>query len=645
MDDHIAASTKVSAAAFRKGIRRPSESAITSMEDDDDDDVPLGMLRPGARQSSALSLNSMREMKGAMASPARSPARQAPDSSLELPVTPSKVKSIPAASPASETPNRIRPTRSRTKPLISPDEIHPIFASPSGSPTGEKQKEPPEADGYFGTTAGKSSGEAVAADAESPPFDFTSLDYPIEAISTSPGAPKLVKSEATPALGPPVDISPPTSKFGKLSISVPEPRDGLRVNGDNPAGLDGDMVVRSMAMYGPDDESDEPPTPRMALHQQSHSTLFGTDASSDTTSTIRSPLSERLGNLVGPRPMSSKPSLPKLDTLRLEDGGDRGERVRSPAHSDSTVSPTVSTIRDFQPAVSSFARVNGRADLGGSAEDSSSEEDEEVPPPPKRPDGPPRSSFTNAPRPRTILSNKASESSQSSNAFRTSSNDASSSSDDEDEDKPLARIKSKASRSTLPREQAVASPQSAKAPTPSSPAIPARANHTRRASVPAVIGPDPTAAALKVNGSPTKRIWNASPASSQSGLTGDSSAVQPITPSENDMSEGRSFKAAPPVATQQASVSEMSFCSRTCSLTWQWSDPKRASVSWAPEHRQRRDSHLSVATAPPASAARTHEQAPPVPPMPLGANPMDPVMRYVPRRTLASINPVRGFRR
>ncbi|KAK8854809.1 hypothetical protein IAR55_003548 [Kwoniella newhampshirensis] len=88
LDEYIASSSKVSVAAFRKGIRRPSE-AITTMSDIghgtacasvvDNDDLPLGMLNKQhpVRQKSSQSLSSMRELgeatdRKASASPALS---------------------------------------------------------------------------------------------------------------------------------------------------------------------------------------------------------------------------------------------------------------------------------------------------------------------------------------------------------------------------------------------------------------------------------------------------------------------------------------------------------------------------------------------------------------------------------------------
>lgn len=61
--DDLGSSSRISAAAFRKGIRRPSEGAALAV-DDDDDDVPLGMInrpRQMSRNQSALSLSSLQE--------------------------------------------------------------------------------------------------------------------------------------------------------------------------------------------------------------------------------------------------------------------------------------------------------------------------------------------------------------------------------------------------------------------------------------------------------------------------------------------------------------------------------------------------------------------------------------------------------
>lgn len=582
--------------------------------DDDDDDVPLGMLRPGMRPSSSvISLSSMRDgvrtpgsgpsMK---ASTSKSPARRTSAMSPGLPTTPTKLGAR-TLSP-SETPEGRRvPGRSKTTPLISPDQIHPMFPSPASSP--KLGPTVPKADqeevGYFGLNGGgKIESPAVvpaAAVDDSPLFDFKSLDYPIDAFSTSPQAVKTVKLDHAPiALAPPIAISPSrsTAKPANLSIAVPATREAMvtskETNGvaNRQDSLDTDLVVRSMALYADESTVDEnePPTPRVAMHQQSHSTLFG-DASSDN-STIRSPLSERLGNLVGPRPMSSKPSLPKLNTLKLEDGNGH-ERVMSPG-SDTTISPTVSTIRDHQSVPSSFARSNGThvtssnhngskvdSDESDTESGSGSESDDEDVVPPKRPEGPPRSSFTNAPRPRVQPPiNSPSRAKPARESSASSDGDESS-----DQDKPLARIKSKVSRSKLapnqtstagrprsvfdqhpqkPHQNPPSAEPPAKASTTPAPSAPSQlAGQTRRASVPTVVSPPMNGS--KVNGinglgagpaSPTKRIWSASPASSQSGLTGDSSAVQPVTPNENELADNRAFK-APPTASGQQQVSHV----------------------------------------------------------------------------------------
>jgi hypothetical protein len=54
------------------------------------------------------------------------------------------------------------------------------------------------------------------------------------------------------------------------------------------------------------------------------------------------------------------------------------------------------------------------------------------------------------------------------------------------------------------------------------------ASFARRASV-------PNAQAPLAESMLGQKLWDASPASSQSGLTGDSSSVQPITPSDREM--------------------------------------------------------------------------------------------------------------
>jgi hypothetical protein len=579
IDDHITSTAKVSAAAFRKGIRRASSNYLEA--DDDEDDVPLGLLRPGGRSSSALSLSSMREGGSArMAkSPVAGPMRLGSSTNLSQlqPVSPHRIRKSPSLGPAVGIESQAKAqmhTRTKTMPLISPDEIHPIFSSPSNSPVPSPKRAAAPlpiagSSDYFAPKgqSGVQAGDAprtppVVVEANmtaSPGFDFDSLDYPVSAFSTSPEVSKVVKA--------PHKAAPVTTKTSGLAVTIPSPSAGNASAGtsagpgsapkkeDREDTLDEDLVLRSMALYGDNtamNEVDigienEPPARRIAVRQQSQSALSLVESESN----VRSPLSERLGNLVihGPRPMTSKPSLPKLNTLKLDDGPTK-EKVMSPA-SDSTISP-IAREQQTPTLSSSFARVNGSrgqpartADLSDSEGTDSSDEESDARP---ETNVPPRSSFANAPRP---VSNHLSTSSQSS-----LSRPVNFGSDDESDDEPLARIKSKASRSSLAVDRTSnhtpgirpatihssspnAKPSSRTAAVSTSPPLPPSA-YARRSSVPtaSVVPTPPTTAHMQ------GKVWDASPASSQSGLTGDSTN-QPITPSDHEIGNGRGFRDGP----------------------------------------------------------------------------------------------------
>jgi len=518
LDDHISTAAKVSAGAFRKGVRRPSSTYIDNMDNDEDDDVPLGMLRHSGRENSSASLSSFKE--GARAPiQMRSPGRQPGQS---VPTTPSRSRPSMPSSPIAPVEEKvISHTRSKTMPLISPDELHPNFPSPSHSPVGSPQASTrpdlPET-GYFAPNITTTTRRTPPPVADSPEFDFTSLDYPVSAFSTSPQATKT-----TPIAHR--DLDALVTKTTGLAVSIPSPAGGSTLSSAiSPAPikqrqeadkLDEDLIIRSMAVYGEDIEN-EPPTPRVAIRQQSHSSLYNDSMASDN-STIRSPLSERLGNLVGPRPMG-KPSLIGLNTNKVDDGG-----IRSPG-SDATVSPVVA-----QTPRSSFARVTSQPLKGGSDSEGTATSEDEMPPPPPptRPVNAPRSSFANAP-PRPVSMFKATRSQSSLSQAIKPVHDS-----DSEEDMPLARIKSKASRSSLAVAQSGMRPATIHSESPkpakmSPPMSTSPASFARRASVPnAVVAPTEHVMGQK--------LWDASPASSQSGLTGDSSSVQPITPSDREM--------------------------------------------------------------------------------------------------------------
>lgn len=601
-------------------------------DDDDEDDVPLGLLRPGGlgangRSTSAYSISSMRQAK----SPVVGPVLVSATKTKSQPETPSRNQ--PRGSLPLEGHNKSH-TRTKTVPLISPDEIHPEFPSPSNSPVPSiKRMDPAPAhqNDYFAIqppSNGKGNDNGQRAQApgtppagmvespitSSPGFDFESLDYPVSAFSTSPEVSKVTKPHSeVQGSAAKVDTA---SKLG-LAVTIPSPSVGhgsgsgsaipsgvtgssggsgtgsapIQKKKEDTDTLDDDLIVRSMAVYG-DAEADigienEPPL-RISTRSRTHSqSTLGTehagaemDPNSPYSSTVRSPLSERLGNLVihGPRPMASKPSLPKLNTLKVENNStsvqDKEERLKSPA-SDTTISPIVTTREAKTPTLpSSFARAstngsklvtpaNGNSNSDSEGTYSSTEEsDVQTGNTNSKPSGsstgPGRSSFAKAP---PVSKARDAESDESS------------------DDEPLARIRTKASRSSLAVNQTSApapgpsgamrpatihsssSPSSSSVqrqngPVSVSPPLPPSA-YGRRASVPS--NPVPTA---HVPGQGPGKMWDASPASSQSGLTGDS-AGQPITPSDQEMGNGRSFRQGPtnPTSMVCASSAVDQYCS------------------------------------------------------------------------------------
>jgi hypothetical protein len=239
-----------------------------------------------------------------------------------------------------------------------------------------------------------------------------------------------------------------------------------------------------------------------------------------------------------------------LDTLRLDEND--MERVKSPA-SDVTVSPT-GAMRDVETPTSRSAPVTSTPQSSASESESESEEEVRV-----RPVNPPRSSFANAPRPRPAFQSSFSQSSLSRVAQSGAESD-----DDSDEDIPLARIKSKASRSSLAPKPSSSNMRPAtihsESPKPVktvSPTLMPPSSYIRRASVPDAVG----ASAPQISDhSFGQKLWDASPASSQSGLTGDSSAGQPITPSDREMGDGKVSRdgSFPPAAMVSLCVVEQS---------------------------------------------------------------------------------------
>lgn len=116
MDDMVTPN-RISAAAFRKGIRRPSEGPTTVVadargdedDDDEDDDVPLGMIsKHKIRDQSALSLSSLKD------TPAKESEKPVPPMQAPAPV-PASVGSIVPPRVIASPPPEAEVTKGKSK--------------------------------------------------------------------------------------------------------------------------------------------------------------------------------------------------------------------------------------------------------------------------------------------------------------------------------------------------------------------------------------------------------------------------------------------------------------------------------------------------------------------------------------------------
>lgn len=125
VDDFVASSSKVSVAAFRRGIRRPSEGPAAMSDGghggDDEDDLPLGMIKSRTRTSSHLSLHSLKDKaeereryEAHRPSPSPSPGPSATPVRAASPVPP-KSEMASSASPSTQRMDLL-PSLSQPKP-------------------------------------------------------------------------------------------------------------------------------------------------------------------------------------------------------------------------------------------------------------------------------------------------------------------------------------------------------------------------------------------------------------------------------------------------------------------------------------------------------------------------------------------------
>ena len=637
LDGQITSAPRVSVAAFRKGLRQPSEGQIAVKSDlghgaVDDDDLPLGMIpRPFERQKSSQSLSSLREMKMGPPATTSSPPSESVDPSRksspasandgvfmvhrneggsggfvvksgrttktagleELLQPKAHFSTLRAHSEAENLPAFVTPTPSRSAspvylPNILPEELvpSPSMISPNGeiiniprslsawerplrNPSPEQrlseQLEPPR------------SSPSPPAQSSRPPPSVHSLRLP-----TPLNPPLDVADDEVPSLPLPPDQMPPTPPAHTSDLSAPAARalsplsklrraslleDPMRViaglwasPADADDGFDPALVVSSLHAFG-DISSPPAPLPKPFEPDQvsSKSTLFDASAavSSDETPASRSNLQARLAAIASDTAL--RPLLVPLNTGAPSLESDTAEKLKSPV-SDRTASPIVA-----QP-VSNYARVHrlkarsssnlikaGPSNARGRKTSwSSSESDTESDRvgrsnrSPQKPRGPRKISTKIALKPVHVANHSVTDVSQPDSS--ASDGEGSSS-----EDETLATVKARASKSSLSLPSAVAShtriqSQSSSATiggvsksAPQAPVVLAAPLPT-----PSTSSSSSTKAAADTSTMPHSSnvlpsfqrddihrrdlLFEESPASSQSGLTGESSTILPLTP-------------------------------------------------------------------------------------------------------------------
>lgn len=647
MDDHMISGPRVSAAAFRRGIRRPSEGPFTPMSDaghgspaavEDEDDLPLAVRfgkdgrRPSIQSLPKAVLDSPAMDRTGLSGTTTAAGQLNSDASVaqltKPPLEPAPRPTHSRHASASAFIVKSRPTSpeppKQTPSIHAADAYQPVFHSPPISRSHTPLQAASHTSNSFvaspislnfseqsvtsspGDLPNQSADQAASpprtAEPLAPPFatrvpipppvapvqvpepvvlpsDLPNLPLPPDEMPPSP--PKTGRRLA-PQLDPSMRVSLTSAK--RRSAILDEPKrilSGLWAAGGGPAGdtraeddredsFDPALVVNSMKALGePSPKADE-----RGVRQR-------------TVSGPRSPVEARLAAASAALNSAialSRPDLASLTTgADAEDSDDHGtERMRSPVSETSTVAA------DSTPFASSFVRPRrtGRTSAAGSAKAkkaswSSSEDESESEERRKTPDR------------RRISASREADAAPSPSAKKQEEIPADHDETQSSEEEPLSQLKARASQLNLllangspsketearspPRSisdsnsrtnpsasQITLSPAvadtSSKRPglpssrsvsftdSPSSSKPPPPRLRSQAPSSRADVSPARTSGSL-VPGHPIRNLSSselrstASPASSRSALTGDSS-VLPTTPSEGSIARGSTASGA-----------------------------------------------------------------------------------------------------
>lgn len=414
MDDHIAFSPRVSVAAFRKGIRRPSEGPRTMSEIGhgglaDDDEVPVGMLSQGfggGRARSVASLSSLWNEAEDIPLTRSPPPSPAPNPGLAFTVqrhtrndegsgsggfvvksarttrvihaskdldrvasgvqNPASFASRHSSRPPSPTLADTQEIINSPAPLTSNDGCFSIRA-PNTMPGRPKTPAP------FNSVsdpieACTEVAPLPASPARNPPppveplvlpqaGDKTpaSIDLPLP-LDQMPGSPPKFQQDLPASPSQIREVTSPT-KGRKVSL-LDEPMkllSGLRPGSPPPEteSFDTALVVASMRVLSEDGAAPPIPVCGDLPRLPSRATLFDVQAPSSADERLRPSLQTRLTNA------ASGLSKPALARLVIGEGdsvdGHETERLRSPESESGTASPAVTTAPRFP---SSFGLVD-----------------------------------------------------------------------------------------------------------------------------------------------------------------------------------------------------------------------------------------------------------------------------------------------
>ncbi|ORY35606.1 hypothetical protein BCR39DRAFT_555744 [Naematelia encephala] len=370
LDDAINSSNRVSVAAFRKKIRRPSEGPL---RDDEDDDVPLGMLSRGPNALRSQSYSSMGSLRAAdtsgstRPSPTHSPA---PSPAARSALTPSPASApLPTKTPDPEENSSSRSpdhspglqftvgrqkaharagsggfvVKGRSLFTSEPKELGQDVESQVASPSASASRD----EGYFSQLAPMQSSVQVSAPqigpsapddhhstertARIPPLveplnlpqagDKTpgSLNLPLPPDQMPDTPPKASQGLPSPVTSPGNKrlslLEDPLKVISNFWASQPEPE-------DKDDAFDPGLIARSMTLLAEDKPLPEPrltppPGPDTGLRPISRATLF--DATTPSDDLERPPLSVRLQNA------ASQSSLhkPSVESLKMQAGADQ----------------------------------------------------------------------------------------------------------------------------------------------------------------------------------------------------------------------------------------------------------------------------------------------------------------------------------